>query len=145
MKPLKNALAAVAALFAFIATIDVGGILPLLSPHLPAGTILLIASLPSAAAFIVHSTNAFSDWLESVGAEVDRFFPPDEEPPQPPTGRTSIAVIALLSLACLALPSCAGWDVVIRSPYGDASSHDGGPVIVHPRPDPIVIPFRSSK
>lgn len=107
MSPLKSVLAALAALAATIAGLDVTGILPLLPPDLvPPAALKIIALAPGAAACLVHFANSFRANLDKYG------------------------LLILLAAGAMLCPSCAGVSVSLATPWGDASSVDGGPVSI---------------
>jgi hypothetical protein len=111
MTRLKSILAAVAAMAATLAGLALACLTALLPPEVAKWLVVI----PSAAAVVVHLA-------QGIRADLDK-----------------LGLLVVVS-ATLLLPGCAGWSIDIRSPYGDASSVDGGPLSISPRP--LIIPTK---
>jgi hypothetical protein len=108
---IKSFLAAIAALAATLAALDLTGIIALMPQEVAKWVVIV----PSAAAAVVHFAQSLRENLDKYG-------------------------LAIAISAALFLPSCAGLSFTVSSPWGDASSQDGGPLSITPRP--IIIPAK---
>lgn len=65
---------------------------------------------------------------------------PSATHPHPDPSHIIMKALILIALSAIAysLSSCTGYSIALRTPYGDASSKDGGPLNV--RLKPFVLP-----
>lgn len=116
-KTLAYVLAAIIAALTGLASLDVTGILPLLSDFLPEQVVKGIAVVPTLAAVLVHAIQAAMERIDKDAQDINRSF--------------RLVPLLLLGAAVLMLPSCSG---ILAGMTGQPIpttpvSRDGGPPI----------------